>query len=130
MHLKHLLFKNHKEKGKEEEKDKNWYGITSIDQHTERIKAILRREGLNIYRKGGEKLEWKVKKKRMEKKTRESNDNNEEGAVYQINCQECDKMYIGETKFKIGKRMGQHKKDIQFRRENSAVVRHVLELGH
>ena len=28
----------------EEEKEKNWYGITSIGQHTERIKAILRRE--------------------------------------------------------------------------------------
>ena len=26
--------------------------------------------------------------------------------------------------------MGQHKKDIQFRRENSAMVRHVLEFGH
>ena len=64
----------------------------------------------------------------MENKTRESNDNNEEGAVYQIICKECDK--IGEMKFKIGKRMGQHKKDIQFRKENSAVVRHVLELVH
>ena len=47
-----------------------------------------------------------------------------------MNCKECDTIYIGETKFKIGKRMGQHKKYIQFRRENSAVVRHVLELGH
>ena len=70
------------------------------------------------------------KEEKMEKKTRESNDNNEEVAVYQINCKECDKIYIGETKFKIGKRMGQHKKDIQFRRENRVVVRHVLELVH
>ena len=53
-----------KEERKGEEKEKNWYGITSIGQHTERIKAILKREGLNIYRKGGEKLEWKVKKKK------------------------------------------------------------------
>jgi hypothetical protein len=42
----------------------------------------LRREKLNIYREGGEKLEWKVKNK-IRQKTRESNDNNE---VYQINC--------------------------------------------
>ena len=73
----------------------------------------MRKEGINIYRKGEEKLEWKgKKKKRTEEKTRESNDNNEEGAVYQINCKECDKIYIGETKFKIGKRKGQHKKYI------------------
>ena len=64
------------------------------------------------------------------KKTRRSNDNNEERAVYQINCKDCAKIYIGETKFKIGKRIGQQKKYIQFSRENSAVVRHSLELGH
>ena len=40
------------------------------------------------------------------------------------------KIYIRETQFKISKRIGQHKKDIQYRRENSAVVKHALELGH
>jgi hypothetical protein len=34
-----------------------WYEITSMGQHTERVKAILRREGFNVFRKGGEKLE-------------------------------------------------------------------------
>ena len=67
---------------------------------------------------------------KTEKKTREGNDKKKEGAVYQINGKDCDKVYIGETKFKIEKRIGQHKKDVQFRRENSAVVKYVLELGH
>ena len=35
-----------KKKEKRKEKEKNWYGITSMCQHTERVKAILRREGL------------------------------------------------------------------------------------
>ena len=39
---------------------------------------------------------------------RENKDNNEEEAVYQIRCKECDKVYTGGTKFKIGKRIGQH----------------------
>ena len=69
-------------------------------------------------------------KEKTEKKTREGNDKKEEGAVYQINSKDCDKVYIGETKFKIEKRIGQHKKDVQFRGENSAVVKHVLELGN
>ena len=52
-----------KKKEKRKKKEKNWYGITSIGQHIERVKAILKREGINIYRIGGEKLEWKVNKK-------------------------------------------------------------------
>ena len=74
---------------------------------------------------------WEVKKRRRtEKKKGKSSNNKEEGAVYQINCKDCETIHIGETQFKIGKRIGQHKKDIQYRRENSAVVKHVLELGH
>ena len=85
--------------------------ITSIGKHTERIKAILRREGLNIYRKGGEKLEWEVKKKKKtEKKKGISSDNKEEGAVYQIKCKDCEKIKKRETQFKISKRIGQHRK--------------------
>ena len=51
-----------------------------------------------------------MKKKKKRKKTREGKDKKEEGAVYQINCKDCDKVYIRETKFKIEKRIGQHKK--------------------
>ena len=41
---------------------------------------------------------------KTEKKTREGNDKKKEGAVYQINGKDCDKVYIGETKFKIEKK--------------------------
>ena len=31
---------------RKEEKEKNWYGITIIGQHTERVKAILKKKDL------------------------------------------------------------------------------------
>ena len=49
------------ERGKEGENTERWYGITSIGQYTEGIKAILKKEEFTIFRKGGEKLEAKVK---------------------------------------------------------------------
>ena len=59
--------KKETEERKEEDKIKNWYGITSIGQQTESIKAILKREGFNIFRKDGEKMEWAVKNKDFKK---------------------------------------------------------------
>ena len=43
-----------------------------IGQQTESIKAILKREGFNIFRKGGEKLEWAEKKQGPQKDEIES----------------------------------------------------------
>ena len=54
----------------------------------------------------------------------------DEGVIYQIECKDCQNIYIGETKFKVQKRIGQHKKDVQYIRENSAVVNHVMEQKH
>ena len=53
--------KKETEERKEEDKIKNWYGITSIRQQTESIKAILKREGFNIFRKGGENWNGRYK---------------------------------------------------------------------
>ena len=58
---------NKEKRGRKEErenKEKIWYGITSIGQNTEGIKGILKKEGFNIFRKGGEKLKTKVNKKK------------------------------------------------------------------
>ena len=54
----------------------------------------------------------------------------EEGAVYQISCQDCEKIYIGETKFTMRKRIEQHKKDVKFGRMNNTIAKHVEESTH
>ena len=51
--------------------------------------------------------------------------------VYKVKCKDCDKIYIGETKFKMMKRTDQRKKDVQFGRTiNSAIARHTEQLEH
>ena len=58
-----------RKKNKEEERKegRKWYGITSMGKYTERLKDIMRREGIRTFRKGGKKLEYIVKEN-MEKK--------------------------------------------------------------
>ena len=69
-------------------------------------------------------------KERIGKK-KEDKKNKEEGVVYKVNCKNCDKIYTGETKFKMKKRIEEHKKDVEFKRiSNSAIARHVEEFKH
>ena len=42
--------------------------LTSIGRYTEKLKGLMRREGIETYRKGGEKLEMKVKESTNNKK--------------------------------------------------------------
>jgi hypothetical protein len=51
--------------------------------------------------------------------------------VYRVNCKNCNKMYIGETKFKMRKRIKQQKKNIEFKKiNNNAIAKHVEEEEH
>jgi hypothetical protein len=54
---------------KEERKDEGrWYGFTSTGRYMEKLKGIMRREGIRMYRKGGEKLERKMKERLRKEK--------------------------------------------------------------
>jgi len=58
-----------KGKQKEERNDEGrWYGLPSIGRYKEKLKGLIRREGIKTYRKGGEKLERKVKESTNNKK--------------------------------------------------------------
>ena len=51
--------------------------------------------------------------------------------MYKVEDKDCGIIYIGETKFKMKKRIDQHKKDVQFRRTlSSAIARHVEQSEH
>ena len=47
-----------------------------------------------------------------------------------IDCKDCNKIYTGETKFKLQKRLKTHMKDVQYGRENRAVIKHTTEYSH
>ena len=51
--------------------------------------------------------------------------------VYQINCKECDKIYIGKTKRNLKTRTNEHFRNIKYRQiEKSAVAAHYCLTGH
>lgn len=57
------------------------------------------------------------------------------GMVYQVNCGQCDAIYIGETKQRLGVRMSQHKRDCRPSKKNvatpsTALAKHSFENDH
>ena len=60
------------EEGEEQKEGRRWYGLTSMVRYTERLKAIMRREGIRTFRKGGKKLEQQVKEKMRKKEEKEN----------------------------------------------------------
>ena len=48
----------------------------------------------------------------------------EEGVLYQISRKDCEKIYIGETKFTVRKRIEQNMKDVKFGRTNNSIANH------
>ena len=65
-----------------------------MGRYTEWLKAIMKREGVRKFRKGGRKLEHKVKE-RMGKEKDEKN-KEEEGMVYKVNCKNSEKKQSSE----------------------------------
>ena len=50
--------------------------------------------------------------------------------VYQIDCLNCDKFYIGETGRSVNVRMKEHKKDVCNGKVSSGVFDHIFNSGH
>jgi hypothetical protein len=81
-----------KEKAEERKEREKWHGLASMGRYTARLKSIMRREGVGTFRKGGRKLEHKVKE-RIGKEKHDEKNKEEEGVVYKVNCKKCKKIY-------------------------------------
>lgn len=46
------------------------------------------------------------------------------GCVYKLECTDCDKIYIGETQQKLGKRVYQHQYDVEKKKTSTALAAH------
>jgi hypothetical protein len=109
----------------EEKKRKNWYAIENGGKITEKIKQILKKEGVKTYRRGGDKILDIARKK-----TRGKLNEGVKGVIYKVKCKDCEKVYVGETKKTLDERLKQHKDDVRLMRENNAIFRHVFEFSH
>jgi hypothetical protein len=114
------------EKKEEDSEKKSWYGIESVGRATDKIKSILKEEGIKTYRKGGKKIIEIVRTK-----GKRWNTNKElRGVVYKVKCKDCEMMYIGETKKKMEERLKEHKDDVRLRRDTNAIFKHIEDTGH
>ena len=50
--------------------------------------------------------------------------------VYKIDCQGCDATFVGQTFCSLKKRIGEHKGDIKYNRESSALALHTMSTQH
>ena len=117
--------KTRKKKRKKTNK-KGWYGIESAEEITEKIRRILRREGIKTYRKDGMRMLDIVRRKKIGTKE----DWRQRGVIYEVPCGECDMVYVGETKKRLQERLKQHKDDVRLRRDTNAIFKHVSETDH
>ena len=54
-----------------------------------------------------------------------------QGAIYKINCNDCDQCFIGETKRWFETRKNEHMRDVKNSDNNAtALSKHAVELGH
>ena len=69
--------------------------------------------------------DWKREsKERKKKRTKKGAPKEEEGVVYNTECKECEKVYIGGNKFMLERE--KHMKDIQY----NTIAKHVKEREH
>lgn len=81
----------------------------------------------------GKRIAFKTKSK-LRFKLKNSKDkikSQEKSGIYQINCDNCEKIYIGQTKRKIEKRFKEHYAHFKYKRpEKSAIAKHCINTGH
>jgi len=52
-----------------------------------------------------------------------------QNAIYRLDCQDCDQVYVGQTK-SLGNRIKQHQEDIKHKSQKTALCSHAVSLKH
>nr|CAH8860870.1 unnamed protein product [Trichobilharzia regenti] len=117
---------------------KNWVSTAVVPYRKEtsdEIKRILNEHNIRVYFRASNTLRSllvKVKDKIEQE--------NQQNCVYQINCGDCNAVYVGETSRQVNIRMKEHKQclkvvpkssaDLKKLENNSAIALHSIETGH
>ncbi|KAG8268174.1 hypothetical protein J6590_108253 [Homalodisca vitripennis] len=109
-------------KCKEPEK---WISVSYNNLTTEIAKSFKTHASINVSSNS------KIKLKNILGNPKNKIDDEEKSGIYQINCDNCDLKYIGQTKRKIKKRVKEHKACLKYQQEErSAMAKHALHTGH
>uniref|UniRef100_A0A1B6G949 GIY-YIG domain-containing protein n=1 Tax=Cuerna arida TaxID=1464854 RepID=A0A1B6G949_9HEMI len=108
-----------------QDKNTKWICTTWTNISRNVQKTIKKHTNMNITYKTRNNLKHKLKT------PKDSIDNQDKSGIYQIDCEDCSKTYIGQTKRKIITRFKEHCSHIKYNREEkSAVANHCLNSGH
>ena len=100
--------------------------LPNVLKFSEKLKLILLRHGIRTVFKPPQKLGGLLSsfKDAIDPGYRQ-------GAIYKINCSDCDLCYIGETKRWFERRKKKHMRDVKNSDNNAtALSKHAVELGH
>lgn len=106
-----------------EEKTKEHVIVIPRSRHSETISRAVRRSGVRVMEKSGQKIGQLVKMKKAGEGRRDS-------VVYKIPCNGCSMSYFGETSRGLKKRITEHKRDLRNHNGNSSLVKHLESCPH
>jgi len=106
-----------------------YVSLTYIKDLTESINTVFKKENINDIRFGN-KPNHKIKKIYHTNTYDKIKKFEQTNIVYKINCNDCDKVYIGETKQNLSQRLKQHDYDIRTKKENTAIAEHCKNENH
>jgi hypothetical protein len=122
---KYSFLNNNDEQHNKPEFDKlNLIAIPYIKGVSEKIKYILKNHGLNTVFKKGKSI-GAILSKRDNKNIIDLHD-----VVYNVNCNECDSVYVGTTKRQLKNRISEHKKALNKCYIKSNVADHAFSTKH
>ena len=107
----------------QEEKPKEQIIVVPRSQHSEVISRSIRRTGIRMVEKSGEKIGQLVAAPKTQNKSSNS-------LVYKIPCKGCNLSYYGETSRGLKKRITEHKRDFRNHKQNNSLVKHLETCPH
>ena len=92
---------------------------------TERLKRTFAKHNVSLYSKPGYTIRNDLVK------PKDSLDNKEKcGVIYKVGCEECGKVYVGETERSLGERTLEHQKSLDRGDCKSALSQIQMQTGH
>jgi len=109
---------------------KKFVSITYLEGITENIIKTINKELNNDKFIFGQKPRNKIKNVFHTKLVDKIENCDNTGVIYKIECNDCEKIYIGETRQKLKNRINQHAYDISKKNGNTAIAEHANDKKH